>query len=252
MEQGAILGPAGKKEKREEKAQQKTPLGGLPSKETVSTAPVPVSKDQVPQRQRAKEAKKGEETASPMEVMGSNIPMKSEEREGGEKRGKKEKEIEIASHSLPSIPTQVQPMAMAATTQAAPYLSPETAALFYQMVGTIYVMVAPPGVTRTEVVLNSLSYANSKFYGATITIEKYATAPDSFNIRLTGSQEAVALFKENIPNLLNAFQNGNFSFKVNRLNAEYTLERPLFRRKERGESKGEGDAAGGDLGERRK
>jgi hypothetical protein len=178
---------------------------------------------------------------------------KQEEREtgsGDDRDNRDRKVVEIESSSLPTLPSDVQPMAATATTQAAPYLNPATASLFFQMVGTMYVMSGPQGVSRTEVVLNNPAFANSKFYGSTITIEKYATAPDSFNIRLTGSQEAVATFKENIPSLMTAFQNGKFAFKVNRLDVEYTIEKPVFRRKEKGEDKGE--AGGGDLGERRK
>lgn len=181
------------------------------------------------------------------------MPLQPEEREGGgggSKRGREQKAVEIESPSLPALPTHVQPMAMAAATQATPYINSAAISLFYQMVGTMYVMSGPQGVSRTEIVLNNPSFANSKFYGSTITIEKYETAPDSFNIRLTGSDEAVASFRENIPSLMTAFQNGNFTFRVNRLDVEYSLERPLFRRKEKGEGKDE--AGGGDLGERRK
>jgi len=84
---------------------------------------------------------------------------------------------------------------------------------------------------------------------ATLGLKRYATAPDSFNITY-GSNEAVMSFKQNIPSLMSAFHNGHFAFKVNRLDAEYSVERPFFRRKEKGE--GKGDAGGGDLGERRK
>ncbi|MDE3048211.1 MAG: hypothetical protein KGI83_07710, partial [Verrucomicrobiota bacterium] len=98
--------------------------------------------------------------------------------------------------------------------------------------------------------LNNPAYANSKFYGATITIEKYATAPDSFNIRLTGSNEAVVLFRENLPSLITAFENRKLNFTIGRIDVEYSMDRPVFRRKERGE--GKGDTGGGDLGERRK
>ncbi len=179
------------------------------------------------------------------------LPPRTEEREGGSGGSKKGKEQPgaIEAPSLSSLPQSIQPMAQAATTQAAPYLSPQTASLFFQMVGTMFVMAGTQGVSRTEVVLNNPSYINSKFYGATITIEKYATAPDSFNIRLTGSQEAVVSFKENIPSLLTAFQNGNFNFRIGRIDVEYTMERPIFRRKDKGEDKGE--AGGSDLGERR-
>lgn len=183
------------------------------------------------------------------------IPFKPEEREsggGGSNRDqdKDKKIVEIESPSLPALPSHVQPMAMSATTQAAPYLNPNAASLFFQMVGTIYLMTGTSGINRTEIVLNNPAYAGSKFFGATITIEKYASAPDSFNIRLTGSHEAVVSFKENIPSLMSAFENGNFAFRVNRLDVEYSVEKPMFRRKEKSEDKGE--AGGGDLGERRK
>ena len=89
----------------------------------------------------------------------------------------------------------------------------------------------------TEIVLNSPSYSQSKFYGASIIIERYASAPDSFNIRLTGSNEAVAAFKENIPTLALAFREGHFPFQIGRIEAEYKDEKPLFRRKEKGSRK---------------
>jgi hypothetical protein len=180
------------------------------------------------------------------------VPFRFEEPErgGGGQRGREHKIVEIEAAAVPLLPAHVQPMAFAAVSAATPYLSPHTVSLFFQMVGQIYVMTAPPGVTTTELVLNSPSYANSKFYGATITIEKYATAPDSFNIRLTGNDAAVASFRENIPSLMTAFKNSDLPFRVNRIEAEYRIERPVFRRKEWGE--GKKDAGGGDLGERRK
>lgn len=204
-------------------------------------------------RPKEKEKKKEEEEIVipvPREIGAAPVtPPEGREGRGGGRQGREEKVFEIEAPSLPQLPANIQPMAVAATSQAATYLAPQTVSLFFQMVGTIFVMQAPEGINRTEVVLNNPAYANSKFYGATITIEKYATAPDSFNIRLTGSHEAVASFKENIPSLLNAFENGNFNFRIGRIDVEYSLERPIFRRKEKGE--GRGEAGGGDLGERR-
>ena len=98
------------------------------------------------------------------------------------------------------------------------------------MIGTITAMVSPRGDSRTDFVLNAPSFANSKFYGATISIERFATAPYQLNIRLTGSNAAVTQFNQNIPNLLAAFQNKNFAFTINRIEAVY--EKPLFRRKD--------------------
>ncbi|HSX26926.1 MAG TPA: hypothetical protein VLE89_07985 [Chlamydiales bacterium] len=193
------------------------------------------------------EGKKGVKSSQEREA--EMAPYHARQREQ-DKEGRKEKEKETMEIQTPSqtlLPPSVQPIAQTAAMQAAPYLSPQTLPLFFQMVGTMYVMVTPPGISRTEIVLNNPSFANSKFYGTTITIEKYTTAPDSFNIRLTGPDAAVVAFRENIPTLMTAFQNGNFSFRVNRLDAEFSIERPLFRRRDRGEGKGSGD-----LGERRK
>lgn len=221
----------------------------LPSPmEQLSTPPSPsqpfVSKKQI--------AKKAEEEPGAIQQNIDALPVTPQAR--GEEGGKHEKRrdekiLEIESPSLPALPKDVQPMALSATTQASPYLTPQTASLFFQMVGTIFVMAnSSQGISRTEIVLNNPSFANSKFFGATITIEKYATAPDSFNIRLSGSQEAVVSFRENIPSLLTAFENGKFNFRIGRIDVEYTTEKPVFRRKEKGEDKGE---SGGDLGERR-
>ncbi len=200
--------------------------------------------------------KKGGQAPLPLEHEARAARTRAEDREGGGREGKKDQEkkiVEIASPGTPPVPPQFVPIAQAAAIQAAPYLSREILPLFFQMVGTISVMSAR-GISRTEVVLNSPSFSQSKFYGATITIEKYATAPDSLNIRLTGSNEAVTTFNQNIPNLMASFQNGDFNFRIGRIDVEYSVERPVFRRKEQGEGKkdfggGEGE---GDFKDRKK
>lgn len=191
-----------------------------------------------------KEKQKEESPFNPQEIAPAFI--KSQEREEGEhSRNPNNKILEIEAPSLPQFPSSIEPMATVATAQASSYLNPATVALFYQMVGSMYIMGGTAGINRTEVILNNPAFANSKFYGSTITIEKYATAPDSFNIRLSGSQEAVTNFRENIPSLLTAFQNGNLPFRVGRLDVEYTLDRPVFRRKGKEEDRGE--SGGGEL-----
>jgi hypothetical protein len=144
----------------------------------------------------------------------------------------------IVQPSLPQFPPDVQVLAQAATTHAAPYLRTETMPLFYQMVGNIYIMTAPTGISRTQIVLDTPAFANSKFFGSTITIEKYATAPDSLNIHLTGSDKAVQTFNQNISSLVAAFQNGPFSFRIGRIEASYQTNqanKPVYRRKEKSE-----------------
>src|SRR3990167_7413066 len=162
----------------------------------------------------------------------------SSDKDSDSKKGKGSPTKEVTSITPPTLmvlPSEVVPIAQTASSQAAPFLSPETLSLYYQMVGNITAMVAPNGDSHTEFVLNAPGFANSKFYGATISIDRFSTAPYQLNIRLTGSQEAVTAFNQNLPSLMNAFRQGNFSFTVNRLDAVY--EKPIFRRKEK--TKGE-------------
>lgn len=224
-----------------EEAAKATPRGKFTEEEKRYLGPG--REETKPQKKAARE--RAEEAATPGAMP---MHMRPEEREGGEERGKDRKIAEIEITSLPHFPGEIQNSAMAATQQATTYLHPSTVSLFFQMVGTMYVMSAPPGIARTEIVLNNPAYAGSRFFGSTITIEKYATAPDSFNITLTGSNEAVVAFRENIPSLMAAFQQGHFAFKVNRLDVQY--EKPVFHRKEKREEKG--GTGGDDLGERRK
>jgi hypothetical protein len=143
----------------------------------------------------------------------------------------------IASPTYPPLPAEIVPIAEASAQRAAPHLPSEMMPLFYSMVGHILIVQKTPGVTTTEFQINAPSMQSSKFFGATISIEKYDTAPDSFNIRLSGSSQAVAAFQKHLPNLTQAFANGRFSFRIGRLEAVYTTEKPLFRRKERGEER---------------
>ncbi|MBN2478905.1 MAG: hypothetical protein JXA94_01625 [Parachlamydiales bacterium] len=121
------------------------------------------------------------------------------------------------------------------TATTTPYLHSDVAPLFQKMIGTI-IQMQTQSVTTTEVTLNSPAFETSIFYGSTIVLQRYATAPDSFNIILKGSNQAVSLFNENLEGLFDAFKKGNFNFKIGRLEAEY--ERPLFKRKEKTGDKG--------------
>lgn len=166
-----------------------------------------------------------------------------DDKEKKQSKGHEKKEnVQIMSPSIPELPASIQPAAVAATQSVAAYLRPETVPLFYQMVGSIIVMSTPPGISRTEFILNNPAFANSKFFGATVELIKYSTAPDSYNIRLSGSNEAVAAFNQNLPNLMAAFQTGHFSFRIGRIDAEYANDRPVLRRKEGTEEGGQGES----------
>jgi len=179
------------------------------------------------------------------------VPVESKQDQKDKKKKTPEFEQPAAPQLTAQLPPEIQTAAQQAVTQATPYLSPEIAPLFYQMVGSMMVMVHyQPGISKTEITLNSPAFARSKFFGAKIELTRYSTAPDSFNIRLTGSQEAVTAFRQSIPQLTAAFQKGNFDFRVGRLEAHYSsAEKPVFQRKEKGLR---GDTGGGDLGEGRR
>lgn len=241
-EKDSIFGPPGKIVPKEKPTQKKDETA-LPS---------PLIQTQVPKKtdRLIRDKKEKEERLLPSVHTDVQITDEKHLHHDKEESGNRfTKPIEIESQTPTTIPANIVPLAQSATASVSSYLSPQTSVLFTQMVGTIYVMSATPGVSKTDIVLNSPGFANSKFFGATISIEKYATAPDSFNIRLTGSNEAVKTFNDNLTNLYSAFQNGNFNFRIGRLTAEYSIERPVFRRKGQGE--GKSDTGGGDFSDRR-
>ena len=188
--------------------------------------------------QKEKELPMSDQFWSELSQPDRSLDQPAKPRQMEEKEEEKEAPLQFPTPLL-TMPASIQPVVESAVSGVMSYLHPTTIALFTQMVGTMYVMAAREGVSETEVVLNHPSFANSPFYGSTIIIEKYDIAPDSFNIRLTGNEAAVNSFNENLPNLMNAFQNGKFNFRVNRIEAEYA---PPIRRKEG--SRGKGDKRG--------
>lgn len=188
---------------------------------------------------------RGSQEKKPENFLSKEFHQAFEKADPDKERNKKKTDSsapEIIAPATPGLPADILPYAVAAATQAAPYLSPEVLPLFYQMVGSIMIMTTPPGISRTEVVLNSANFANSKFYGSTIEIIKYSTAPDSLNIHLRGSNEAVEKFRQNIPSLMTSFQSGKFNFRIGRLEASYSAARPIFRRRDKREG---GSMSGG-------
>ena len=165
-------------------------------------------------------------------------PQEKEKEEEKKESKKREVKMEGSLSLIPDpLPPQAQAVAASAQISAAPYLSPETAALFSKLVGTIFFMGATtPGITRTEVVLNADAFRNSPLYNSKIILEKYATAPDAYNIRLIGTPEAAKTFDQNSANLIAAFtaayEERRIQFRVGRLDISLDTDKPLFRRKE--------------------
>lgn len=237
QKKGAKISKKSLQAQSEEQLEETPPLS-LPK----ATAEEPFAPTAKKTSQRPSKIVKEEEEDAFLEPAKRDTMSPKQWKEKEEQRRSEIKETAIPSPIPDPLPQSVQSIAQVAQTSASPFLNPQTASLFFQMVGTIvYMGEAKPGISLTEVTLNSPNFQNSIFYNSTITIEKYATAPDAFNIRLTGSPEAVNFFNNNIDSLSAAFaaayDERRVNFKVNRLETSLSSERPLIRRKKEGGSK---------------
>ncbi len=180
---------------------------------------------------RAAELKKKRAEEEATEVsQPSPTPLQQE----GKKGEKEKKSAEV--HGVPGMqPGVAAPLTgtPSAPTAPAPYtqLHPMVLDLFERMVGVMTVM-STAGITETTVTLSSPQYANSVFFGAQIIIKEYSTAPKAFNIQIITNAQGAALVQANADDLMAAFRTGNYNFKVNRLEAGLSAEKPLVRRKE--------------------
>jgi hypothetical protein len=100
-------------------------------------------------------------------------------------------------------------------------LRPDFYELFEKMVGIMTVELHK-GVSVTTV---KLDMPGSVFDKAEIILERYASAPNSFNLQLQGSEKAVNMFNSNITELAAAFQGARLSFEVN-------IRRPILLKRE--------------------
>lgn len=192
-----------------------------------------------------KEEKKGKEKTEEHFIPNERpVFSKHPKEEKKEPKGKIENEI-IAKSDLTSIQNNLftQAEEKISSIKESKGIQEQIMPLLEKMVGVILNSIKE-GITKTEILLNSEDLKNSVFYGSTIILEKYATAPDSFNITLTGSNEAVNLFNNNIEGLSRLFNTGDFEFNIGNINAEYVLERPLFKRK-KPSSETSSDTSGG-------
>lgn len=153
------------------------------------------------------------------------------------KKGKIEKKLPekiekkeiIAAPTVLSIPPNLMAIATAKTSMVSPLMpTHELLPLFEHAVGTIFVM-QEKGISRTHIILNNPKFEATRFLGMEIIIEKYSSAPDSFNITFTGpNQEAIEVVKGNIEGLYKTFKSADLPFSIGTISAEY---RPLIRRK---------------------
>lgn len=189
------------------------------------------------EKEQSEEHKKKEPISAnpvpPLHDKKDNHSIKSQEKKDIHSvKAQEKKKEEVLSPESPV--TNIQPSQTAYEPPILPtgsgFTSYQISQLFDRIVGTITIM-NDSGTKTTEFILSGEEFASSVFYGAHITITEYSTAPKAFNIQLSANPKAVALFQENMPNLLVNFASSNYAFRINRLETSLIEERPLFKRK---------------------
>lgn len=133
----------------------------------------------------------------------------------------KEQEENVIAPITPPLTGMFTPTVNPAEQPAYTKLPPDFYELFEKMVG-IMTVETTKGVSTTTV---KLDMPGSVFDKAEIILERYETAPNTFNLQLQGSEKAVNLFNANITELAAAFQGARLSFDVN-------IRRPILLKKE--------------------
>lgn len=103
-------------------------------------------------------------------------------------------------------------------------LSSDLYALFERIVGVVTLLQTKTGISQTTLNLNQPQFASSIFFGSQITIEEWDSAPKEFNIRFSGTEQAVKAFTEHKQELETALTDGfetkRFRFKVHRVETD--------------------------------
>ena len=213
------------------------------SKNKISPPPSAPSKIDLRKLQSppALKKKKREEKEPPRLIADKELPffasleeskgVKMDEKKGGFPLIDSEKMIA----TLPTSEMPVGEVSPPANSPAYSTLSAEVYELFEKMVGAIIVQ-DHSGITSTTLTLNM---PHSIFDKAEVTLDRYQTAPNSFNLELKGSPEAVEKFALSLADLAAAFKQGEHAFEVNILRPSLIQKKPLIRRK--GGAGGEGE-----------
>ncbi|MCH9631218.1 MAG: hypothetical protein S4CHLAM37_12400 [Chlamydiia bacterium] len=93
-------------------------------------------------------------------------------------------------------------------------LNPQVYELFERMVGSMMIQVHDKGHEQTTVTINM---KGSVFDGSKIVLDRYASAPNSFNIEIATSPKGQAMLMDNMNLLTQSFQQADLNFEVNQL-----------------------------------
>lgn len=177
------------------------------------------------------ELPKQEEEVAP-QALPSQVPTVKETA----KKEEKEEKIIPLSAPAPTVTGPTMPAVELPPPSPANYvrLPSQVLELYERMVGVMTIMV-DSGIKETTIHLTADQFASSPFYGSQIIIKEYATAPKEFNIQFNTTAQAAPIFQHHITDLMAAFQQGNYNFKVRQV--EVNIREELVKRKE---------SAGGD------
>lgn len=174
---------------------------------------------------------------------GTNSEREAPKESKEKKTEKVEEKGKPVQGQLIQISPDIQQLAYTAIQKTQSYVSQEVRSLYHNMVGAI-MQTTTKGVVKTEVILNQPNSKSSQFFGSKISLTRYSTSPNSFNITIsTPNPKALVQFNKGLDGLKTAFAQGDFDFKVGRLEAQYMSDKKekfLFQRKE--------EAGGKDMG----
>ncbi|MBS0614989.1 MAG: hypothetical protein JSR58_00365 [Verrucomicrobia bacterium] len=224
---------AGESEKRQKKEQRR------PEEVLRETKKAEVAKETKVQFEK-KQAEKAEQVAYEGAVAPQPPPptpaIEAEEEEQALVKQAEEKPRETPRQpaAMPAMPPPLP--AAPAITSTPLFLAPTTASsLFFEnaeiqqlfeRLGLAMTVLHESGITETTVHLSGPEFPTLS--GTEIIIRQYSSAPLMFNIEFVGQN--LAAVEQNIPQLMNAFQAGNYNFKVHRI--EVSRHRRVTKKKE--------------------
>ncbi len=103
--------------------------------------------------------------------------------------------------------------------------------IFDKLCSEMLVMDAESCITTTFV-LETESFARSPFYGATVTIEEYSTAPKVFNVSITAQESAITLIETQMTGFFELLETRNFSFAIHKIDTHLSTD-SWYKEKER-------------------
>ncbi len=84
------------------------------------------------------------------------------------------------------------------------------------------------GSSKTTVLLDNETFANSPFFGAEISMEEFSTAPKVFNVCIHAGDLATTLIQAHLAGFMELLQDRKFSFGINRIDTSLLSEERHF------------------------